>query len=61
MSGFVFLVNKMTIKDNLTKEEIKILFKAVRYWQRYQPAFEGKEYKIASELLNKFTEHLTKS
>jgi hypothetical protein len=46
---------------NLSKEEIKVILKSLRYWQRYQPAYEGKEYKIAEELFDKFSEHLTKS
>lgn len=41
-----------------SKEEIKLLFKAVRYWQRYQAAYEGKEYKMCNELMNRFTDSL---
>ena len=43
---------------NLTKEEIKLLFRSLRYWQMYQASYEGKEYKMCQDLMNRFTEHL---
>jgi hypothetical protein len=41
-------------KDDLTPEEKKIIFHAVRYWQMHKAALNGKEYQTCENILNRW-------
>ena len=36
----------------VTKEERKLIFNAIRYWQMYKTLYNGKEYELCQNLLN---------
>ena len=44
----------LTEKVNLTEEEKKIIYHAVRYWQIHKAPFGGKDYKICDQILNRW-------
>lgn len=39
---------------DLTTEEKKIIFNAVRYWQMHKTSLNGKDYKICDQILNRW-------
>jgi len=40
--------------DDLTSEEKRIIFHAVRYWQIHKASLNGKEYKTCENILNRW-------
>ncbi len=40
----------------VSSEEKKLIFNAIRYWQMYKAPYEGKEYKSCEELLNRLSD-----
>lgn len=42
------------MKDELTIEEKKIIFNAVRHWQIHKTALDGKEYNLCNQILNRW-------
>ncbi len=42
------------MKEDLTPEEKKIIYHAVRYWQIHKATFDGKDYKICDSILNRW-------
>jgi hypothetical protein len=42
------------MKEDLTPEEKKIIYHAVRYWQIHKSTFDGKDYKICDSILNRW-------
>lgn len=45
------------MKVDLTDDELKIIYHAVRYWQIHKAPFDGKDYKICNQILDRwFTE-----
>jgi len=38
----------------LTPEEKKIIFHSVKYWQMHKAPFNGKEYQICDDILNRW-------
>ena len=39
---------------DLSAEEKKIIFNAVRYWQMHKTSLNGKDYKICDQILNRW-------
>ncbi len=39
------------MKQELTNEERKIIFHAIKYWQMHKAPFNGKEYQICDKIL----------
>jgi hypothetical protein len=46
------------MKQNLTAEEKKVIYNAVRYYQTYRTALDGKEYKICDVILADFFDNV---
>ncbi len=42
------------MKEDLTPEEKKIIFHAVRYWQMHKAPLDGKDYKTCNSILNRW-------
>ena len=42
------------MSDDLTPEERKIIFHAVRYWQMHKASMNGKDYQICENILNRW-------
>jgi hypothetical protein len=42
------------MEENLTDEEKKVIFNAVRYWQIHKTSLDGKEYKLCDQILNRW-------
>lgn len=42
------------MEENLSSEERKLIFNAVRYWQMHKAALNGKEYQICDGILKKW-------
>jgi hypothetical protein len=40
------------MKNELSIEEKKVIFNAVRYWQMHRTSLNGKEYQICDNILN---------
>jgi hypothetical protein len=42
------------MNHDLTLEEKKVIFHAVRYWQIHKAPLSGKEYQICDDILNRW-------
>ena len=42
------------MKVDLTDDELKIIYHAVRYWQIHKAPFQGKDYKICNQILDRW-------
>ena len=40
--------------EDLSAEEKKIIYHAVRYWQIHKSSFGGKDYKICDQILSRW-------
>ena len=46
------------MKQDLTNEEMKVIFNAVRYWQMHKTALNGKEHQICDDILNRWFDNV---
>ena len=46
------------MKQDLTSEEMKVIFNAVRYWQMHKASLNGKEYQICEGILNRWFDNV---
>ena len=42
------------MKQDLTNEEMKVIFNAVRYWQMHKTSLNGKEHQVCEGILNRW-------
>ena len=42
------------MSENLTPEETRLVFNAVRYYQMHKTSVNGKDYQICDEILNRW-------
>lgn len=42
------------MKVDLTDDEKRIIYHAVRYWQMHKAPLDGKDYKICDSILNRW-------
>ena len=42
------------MSENLTPEEKRIVFNAVRYYQMHKTSLNGKDYQICDDILNRW-------
>lgn len=46
------------MNQDLTPEEMKVIFNAVRYWQMHKTSLNGKEYQICDDILNRWFDNV---
>lgn len=42
------------MKEDLTHEERKLIYNAVKYWQMHKTSFKGKDHQICENLLSRW-------
>jgi hypothetical protein len=42
------------MNNDLTTEEKRIIYNAVKYWQMHKAALNGKDYQICDDILNRW-------